>query len=212
MTAEENIKRLQDVMDSIEPNKITILTGSNGSGKSLIRKQICFRLAKKLKISDYRKLVAEVSMQKRTESVAEWDALSTCMHDLSWMPTSCSTFGLINDMFQVFLKEDASKRYLVIDEPEIGMSKETQLGFVSYLVNKIPDILRYTYGLLIITHSEVLVDALKDKAEFFNIDKDCTADEWLHREIVPVNLEELEKKSGELYHAILDYSKNKGNK
>ena len=30
MTVEENIKRLQTIMDSIKPNKITVLTGSNG--------------------------------------------------------------------------------------------------------------------------------------------------------------------------------------
>ena len=83
MTVEENIKRLQTIMDSIKPNKITVLTGSNGSGKSLIRKQLCFRLSKKIENSDYRRLVAEVSMQKRTESVADWGALSTCMHDVS---------------------------------------------------------------------------------------------------------------------------------
>lgn len=209
MTVEENIKRLQTIMDSIKPNKITVLTGSNGSGKSLIRKQLCFRLSKKIENSDYKRLVAEVSMQKRTESVADWGALSTCMHDVSWLPTSCSTYDLIDSMFHTFLKEDAAKRYLIIDEPEIGMSKEAQLGLVNYLVKMIPDILKYTYGLLIITHSEVLVDALKDKAEFFNIDKDCTAEEWLNRELVPLDLEELQKKSNELYHAILDYKKNK---
>ena len=148
-------------------------------------------------------------MQKRTESVADWGALSTCMHDVSWIPTSCSTYDLINSMFNTFLKEDSSKRYLIIDEPEIGMSKEAQMGLATYIVNKIPDILKYTYGLLIITHSEVLVDALKDKVEFFNIDKECTAEEWLNREIVPLDLEELAKKSNELYHAILEYSKEK---
>ena len=209
MTVEENIKRLQTIMDSIKPNKITVLTGSNGSGKSLIRKQLCFRLSKKIENSDYRRLIAEVSMQKRTESVADWGALSTCMHDVSWVPTSCSTYDLINSMFNTFLKEDSSKRYLIIDEPEIGMSKEAQMGLATYIINKIPDILKYTYGLLIITHSEVLVDALKDKVEFFNIDKDCTAEEWLNREIVPLDLEELAKKSNELYHAILEYSKEK---
>ena len=117
MTVEENIKRLQTILDSIKPNKITVLTGSNGSGKSLIRKQLCFRLSKKIENSDYRRLVAEVSMQKRTESVADWGALSTCMHDVSWIPTSCSTYDLINSMFNTFLKEDSSKRYLIIDEP-----------------------------------------------------------------------------------------------
>lgn len=209
MNTDAQIKRLQYIMENIEPNKITILTGSNGSGKSLIRKQLCFRLSKKIKDADYRKLVAEVSMQRRTEQVPEWGALSSCMHDSSWSPTSCSTYHLIKTMFNTFLKEDSSKRYLVIDEPEIGMSKESQLGLVNYLVSKIDDILKYTHGLLIITHSEVIVDALKDKAVFLNTDKDCSVEEWLNRELVPVDLEELEEDSNNLFHAIEDYSRNK---
>jgi predicted ATPase len=107
-----------------------------------------------------------------------------------------------------FLKEyNSSKRYLIIDEPEIGMSKESQLGFVTYLKERIPDILKYTYGLLIITHSEMIVNALKDEAVFLNMDKDCTADEWINREIIPTDFEKLENDYYELFQAINNYSK-----
>lgn len=207
MTAEERIKRIQHVMDSIEPGEITLLTGSNGSGKSLVRKQICFRLARKIPGANYAKLTADVSMQRRTESNPELGALSTIMHDDSETPTSCSTYHLITTMMNAFLNEDGSKRYLIIDEPEIGMSKESQLGLMQYLNTKIDDILRYTYGLLVITHSDVIVNALKDRAVFLNMDTDCTADEWLNREIIPVDLEKLENESYDLYRAINDYSK-----
>ena len=207
MTVDERIARIQHVMDSIEPGKITLLTGSNGSGKSLVRKQVCFRLSRKIPGSNYAKLTADVSMQRRTESNPEWGALATIMHDDGETPTSCSTYHLITTMMNTFLNEDGSKRYLIIDEPEIGMSKESQLGLMQYLNTKIDDILKYTYGLLVITHSDVIVNALKDRAVFLNMDTDCTADEWLNREIIPVDLEKLENESYDLYRAINDYSK-----
>lgn len=50
----------------------------------------------------------------------------------------------------------------------------------------------------------------KDEAMFLNMDKDCTADEWLNREIVPTDFEALAKNSTELFHAIRDYGKKKG--
>lgn len=207
MTTDERIERIQHVMNSIEPGKVTLLTGSNGSGKSLVRKQIRFRLSRKIPGSNPAKLTADVSMQRRTESNVGLGALCCIMHDDADTPTSCSTYNLIKTMMDTFLKEDNSKRYLIIDEPEIGMSKESQLGLMQYLSTKIDDVLKYTHGLLIITHSDVIVNALKDKAVFLNMDTDYTVDEWLNRKIVPVDLEQLEKESDDLYRAINNYSK-----
>lgn len=209
---EKKIERLQHIMDEIEPGKITILTGPNGSGKSLVRKQLCFRLAKKTPVERYEKLVAEISMQKRTELNPEMGGLSAMWHDASWEPTGCSTYYLIKSLFKTFLNKNSSKRYLIIDEPEIGMSKEAQMGLVNYIRSKLDDVLKYTYGLLIITHSDVIVEGLKDKSVFLNIEKDCTADEWLHRELIPMDLEVLEEESSNLFKAIEKYSREKKKK
>lgn len=209
-TVNERVTRIQHILASIEPNRVTILTGSNGSGKSLVRKQCCFGLSRKLPGTDPLKLTADVSMQRRTENDPYLGAMCAFMHDDSDDPTSCSTYRFINTLFNSFLKEDVKKRYLIIDEPEIGMSKESQLGFIMYLKDRIPEVLNHSYGLLIITHSEIIVEALKDEAMFLNMDKDCTADEWLNREIVPTDFEVLAKDSTELFHAIRDYGKKKG--
>lgn len=205
---DSKIERIINITERVEPNKLTILTGSNGSGKSLVRKQLCFKLANKIEGADYKKLVVDVSMQRRTETHAHLGAMCNFMHDDPWNPTSISTYVFIETLFNSFLTDAKDKRYIVIDEPEIGMSKESQLGFVAYLLNKLPEVMTKTHGIMLITHSECLVEALKDKAVFLNMDKDITADEWINREIIPTDLEQLSEDSHELYLAIEERLKN----
>lgn len=205
MNTDDKIKNIVRVMDAIEPGKLTLLTGSNGSGKSLVRKQICFRLARKIGNVDPRKIVVNVSMQLRTETNPNLGAMCEFMHDDPEDPTSLTTYSLINTLFNSFANEDnKSNKYLVIDEPEIGMSKESQLGFVKWLKEKLPAVLPNTYGMLIITHSEIIVEELKNMSVFLNMDSDCTADEWLNREIIPTDFEKLANDSRALYQAILN--------
>lgn len=207
---EKQIERIRDIMEKIEPNKLTILTGSNGSGKSLIRKQVCFRLARKIPGTDPRHLTVDVSMQGRTETRSELGALCTFMHDDPDDPTSAYTYYLVKTLIRSFVEEKGhSKRYLIIDEPEIGMSEEAQLGFVEWLRTKLDVIMAETYGLMIITHSRSIVEALKGISVFINMDGIETADEWLNRKIVPMDLEELKKNARELYLAIQNYSGEK---
>ena len=53
---ESKVNSIIDVIHRIEPNRVTILTGSNGSGKSPIRKQLCFKLADKIDGADKREI------------------------------------------------------------------------------------------------------------------------------------------------------------
>ena len=205
----EHINRLLDVIDKIEVGKLTILTGSNGSGKSLIRKQLCFKLANKVPNGDYRTITADVSMQRRTESNSSLGAMGSFMHDDPWNPTSLSTFQFMETLFNTFNKNEGKKRYLIIDEPEIGMSKESQLGFINWFKAQLPSLLENTLGIMVITHSELIVEHLKEMAIFLNIDKDCTADEWINREIIPTDFEKLAEESHELYLAVLNNNKDK---
>lgn len=206
---EEHINRILDIIDKVEIGKLTILTGSNGSGKSLIRKQLCFKLANKVDGADYRSITADVSMQRRTESNLNLGAMGGFMHDDPWNPTSLSTFQFIETLFNTFNKNDEHKRYLIIDEPEIGMSKESQLGFINWFKKQISSLLENTLGIMLITHSELIVEQLKELAVFLNIDSDCTADEWINREIIPTDFEKLAEDAHELYLAVLNNGKNK---
>lgn len=208
---ESKVNRIVDVIHRIEPNRVTILTGSNGSGKSLIRKQLCFKLANKIDGADYRHLTVDVSMQRRTESNPYLGAMANFMHDDAENPTSLSTFQFIETLFRSFVNERDDKRYIIIDEPEIGMAKESQLGFVIWLKKQIPTLLTKTYGLLIITHSELIVEQLKelDIVDFLNMDSDCSADEWINREIIPTDFEKLAEDSHKLYLALNESAKSK---
>lgn len=200
---DDKIDNIIEVTDKIKPNELTILVGENGSGKSMVRKQMNFAMKRLFPDRDIQKLTASVSMQKRTETAPEFGALCTAFHDLEWLPTSISTYNLIQGLFETFKDPSKDKRYIIIDEPEIGMSRESQMGIALYLLKNLPLILENSLGLLIITHSEDIVKILKDNGTFINLNNNTmTADEWLNREVVPTDFDLLEKDSNELFQGI----------
>jgi len=48
----DHIDRIIDVAESIEPGKVTILTGRNSSGKSVVRKLLGLRMMEKLSLNE----------------------------------------------------------------------------------------------------------------------------------------------------------------
>ena len=62
--------------------------------------------------------------------------------------------------------------FIVLDEPEIGASKEVQKAFAKYINNFYEDIHdnNKCYGLLVITHSDEMIKNLKCD-NFLNIQK-----------------------------------------
>lgn len=188
------------VMNEVEKDKLTILTGFNGSGKSLIRKQLGFKLGIKIR---------SVSMQMRTESNENLGALSTMMHDCSWIATSVSTYDLVKALLDNHSKSKYEV-YLVIDEPEIGMSYEVQKAFGNYLRKKVKEVLPNVRGIMVITHSKYVVEALKDEGEFVNLNREykkVTAGEWLSRVVGDVDLEEELKWTEGLFKTVQRRSK-----
>lgn len=92
-----HIDNIIDICKSIPMDKITILTGGNAMGKSLIRKQLSFTVSREKNVP-INKSVASISMQLRTEDRGEsWSALGSCMHDLPWTSTSEHTVHLLNN-------------------------------------------------------------------------------------------------------------------
>ena len=206
---DDHITRLIDVAESIKPNKLTILTGSNGNGKSFIRKLMNSKMGEKYPDRDARKIVTEVSMQKRTDTnnPLMGTGFGFTFFDNPKFPTSISTYNLIWRLLRscAASKEKGCKSYLIIDEPEIGMSEESQLGTALYLKGKLPEILENSLGLMIITHSKTIVKELKESADFIYTDCEMTDDEWLDRDIIATDFEELEKQSMELMHRLNDW-------
>jgi predicted ATPase len=91
LSIENRIEIIRNYMKQIEPDKITILTGSNSSGKSLIQQQLAFKLAKELDSSP-RKLTIDVSMAKRTTSNPDLDVLTSFIADDPTEPTSLASY------------------------------------------------------------------------------------------------------------------------
>lgn len=188
---EQHIDNLVDIVNDIDINEITILTGSNASGKSLVRRLLQPTLTKKL---GRKIIIPHSSMQLRTEVNSSMGALSSASHDLSWLATSDSTIGMIK---RVLAHEGD---YHVIDEPELGVGEELQLGLIDFINDKIKQFKLENKGILIITHSRLIVSKLNHDV-FINIDG-MNYDEWLNRIAIKRSLEEFEVSSRELFKCI----------
>jgi ABC-type Mn2+/Zn2+ transport system ATPase subunit len=197
MNYEKQIERIRETAKKVSLDKVTVLTGKNGSGKSLIRKLVGFYLAEKLGLDRTTHVAAATSLQQRTESRPEFSAFSSAMHDDATNPTSLETFEHIKKLLKVCTVDN--KRFLVVDEPEIGMGEEMVAALVDWLNKIFNPIPENCYGVLVITHNRYIVENLK--SEFLNLEG-MTREEWLKRKIVPVILEEFATDSLELYRAI----------
>lgn len=197
-------KRLQDTFQDLNVEGVTILTGNNGSGKSLIRKQLPFAFQKLYELEDISKTrgwILSTSMDARTSSNPEWGALSSIMNDTSWIATSQNTFHSINSMLKAVETSDKCK-YIVIDEYEIGCSEETIIALAEFINKKIQKLLedKKIIGAMIITHSRLGLEHIKFD-HFVNLEGK-TYEEWKNREIIPTDLEELD--ANELFYFIRD--------
>ena len=199
-----HVDRIVELCKEVPLHKVTILTGGNACGKSVIRKQLALIIPDKLDdegISHGKSTVASASMQLRTENRPEWGAFSDITHDMPWSATSDATLNMINQLF----RNSSDPRFLIIDELEIGMSEELQIGFCNMLNKKLPELLEKNFGIMVITHSRHVVNTLNHD-NFMNIEG-MTEDEWINREIVPIDPEDLEKWADELFKTIRDRSK-----
>lgn len=191
-TSQETLDQWNRIVDvfkkiSVKKGQISILTGKNGSGKSFLRGQLISKVKKDLGKDA---VLGHASMALRTGSNPSMGALSGMARDLPWLATSNSTLHTIRMVYNT-LKNSNQDSYMVIDEPEIGCSEETELA-LSLWLNDLFAEWKPIGGVLIITHSKHIVKNIKfDK--FYSLDGYTTVDEWLNRPIVPTNLDELEK-------------------
>lgn len=177
-TPEQQWERIGDIMHDIPLREATLLTGRNGSGKSLLRSQINFRVKEEL---GEKVRVVHASMALRTGSFPGMGALSGMTRDLDWLPTSLCTIRCIE-------KLPAEGNYVVIDEPEIGCGEETVVALTSWLKEWLSQC--GALGSMVITHNRHTATHL-DHDAFFNLDGYKTLQEWLDREIVPTDLDAL---------------------
>ena len=209
MDVKTQMENIYNVKDNIKLHQSTILVGNNGSGKSVVRKLLSLTIDKLTKNKEAK--VKQISMETRTGTDCCGMHL---MADASWEPTSCHTYDLTKSLFKSCFEDDEYKDkklipyYFIIDELEIGMSRESQLAMCNYIKELIPDINKRSYGLLIITHSEFVVEQLKNVCNFMDLNNpNITADEWINRDIVATDFEQLEEDTHELFQALLPSKK-----
>ena len=203
MKVEEQYDRIVDVYESIPlDGTISVLTGSNGSGKSLVRKQLNFR-AKKAKKGGR---VVHTSMELRTGLHSNMGGLGVMVRDSEWNPTSYETFVHIETAIR-----SLHGYYLCLDEIEIGCAVETVMGIVKWLNENLRAGIEDSLGCLVITHSHHVVENL-DFDHFFNMDRDETAEEWLNRKIVPTDMDALKNDSMALFRFVTAHSKKRGSR
>ena len=201
MTPAEQFEKIIDAYQAIKlDGTITILTGSNGSGKSLIRNQLFSRVRDEIR-PDAK--IIHASQELRTQINSNLGGLSMFAHDLGHLPTSIQTIDNIRKATETAAR---SANYLVIDEPEIGCGEETVLALVDWLNDNILNRDDLPYGILIITHSRHMVAGLNHD-EFLNLDGFESAEDWLNRPLVKTNLEALQ--ANELYDYIQANSRKK---
>ena len=184
----KHIDHLISIAESINTKEITLLTGLNASGKSLIRKMVRESLCKEL---GRKPKFIHASQELRTTSNR---AFSSFAHDLEWLATSKNTIHILE---QCLKHKDCD--YLVLDEPEIGMGEELQLGLVEWLNEELSN---RSHGVLIICHARLMVKSLKVDS-FINIEG-MTRNKWLNREVIPYNIEEFKVRSSMLFEAVRD--------
>lgn len=215
---QDKVRKLVEIIEDIDTEGISILTGSNGGGKSMIRQQFALKYKNgKIKNPNKRKCKS-ISMQLRTSTNPAFGALSSAMLDNEASPTSLNTFNLIQGVFQASglykeIKEGevealSETGYIILDEPEIGMAEETVTALVLWLFKHISLLKREKIGLMIITHSRLLVDMFLAHSiennyslNFYNLDN-LSIEEYVdkNRVIIPTDLELL--KSNYMFDAI----------
>jgi predicted ATPase len=199
MNYEEQLDAILKVLEAIPMDgSISVLTGKNGTGKSLIRKQLSFRSRKA-----NGQPVVHASMELRTGMHSHLGGLGALLRDTDWSATSYSTIHTIK-----MAMKSVRGGYLCLDEIEIGLGEETIRGLVKWLNINLRNAVKESLGCLVITHSRFVVRNLKFD-HWFNLDGYATPKEWLGRKIVPTDLEKLNKDSLELFRLVNDRSKKK---
>lgn len=198
--AQEAYENILDALDQIKTGHVTILTGDNGTGKSLIRKVLCSSLRNQE--NDDTIKIADISMEKRTGLHAGLGGGGVFLRDVEWVATSDNSLS-----FLYSLLNSAKDRYLVLDEPELGMSQDLQKSIGIYLSKRIPETMKENRGVLIITHSREFVRSLSVEHVFVNLQKK-SEEEWLNESAKEIDLDDFRKKCDALFNLLRDHLKS----
>lgn len=172
--------------------KLCLIIGPNASGKSLLRKLIHnFYI-------DHEIGLITLSQSARCQSGIERAVIYGSEADDS---TGYNSVNALCGVSRTVHKREKPVGIL-IDEPEIGCSEETQAAIGCYIRDYIVPA-NNLHSLYIITHSRHVVKMLLPlNPSWCSMEVDTTLESWLDREIIPTNLETMKEKSQERWRFI----------
>ena len=186
--------------------KLCIITGINGSGKSLLRKVI------HANYSNRNIFLMHLSQEGRCRSEIFRSMIYGNEEDDSTGYNSVRIFR--KSLEQTRTKTETSG--LLIDEPEIGCGEEVQLAMGMHLASSMEGLISnvHVHGVYVVTHSRLFVQPLMHlNPSWIRLGDDMTLANWMNRSVQPASLEEVEERCRKGYHVvkeILDKLKKKG--
>jgi len=178
---------LINLQNSSMSGRVVVVVGSNACGKSLFRKAINQKLSENEDL-----FVTHFSQEGRSKGGFERIFLYGSESDES------TGYLTVSSLIRNFNKDRNSPWVTICDEPEIGLSEESQSGLGIWLHDKMEkDTLSNLLGIVVITHSRHIVSALSKCKEFIFLDLDglySTHKEWLERKILPIRPETIKTK------------------
>ena len=175
-------------------SKLLIITGDNASGKSYVRKLICFALKKYSKIEPM-----HVSQQGRcTEGFMRAFMYGDESYESTGVISCKAVEGGINTC-----KSRENPHCIIWDEPDIGLSDDYAAGMGVKLREFIEGLPELTWGVVISTHSKVMVQQLVElDPSHLRLGGCPDLKAWLESKPTPKSLEELAERSHAVFRAI----------
>ncbi len=161
---------------------VLIVVGQNGAGKSMLRRMLAVG-GRERKID-----VCDFSQERRC---AGGITSSFIYGAENYESTGYITLRGFRTSFNEPPKAD---RLYMWDEPEIGLSEETQLGLVKLIRGAMEPPAEHLLGCVFMTHSRLFVRGFLDYPRLAFIDLDGkynTATEWVERAVVAADMEEV---------------------
>ncbi len=177
--------------------KLCIITGPNTAGKSLLRKIIHSRY------SDRKMEYMSVSQEQRCSSKGLQRLMVYGTEE-----DESTGYNSVKMLLKAIQTGHAREKpfAIMLDEPEIGCSDETQAG-IGLKVAKEIDRMSNLHSFYIITHSRQLVKSLlagmENEPTHWRLSDDrMSLSDWVKREVVPTDLESLLADGKEKWHAV----------
>jgi hypothetical protein len=187
-------------------SNVAVLLGENASGKSFVRKcasSICHGLEVEF---------IGISMQMRSEGGF---ARAFVFGDEGWEATGVISIKTVLNGIRTCRGRDTD-HVMCWDEPDLGLSDSAAASVGAAIAEFVRNPGKHTKAILVATHNRQVVEqlaGLDPHYVYLGDNAPATLQDWLHRPIVPVDLEALSTQMMDRWRAIsaiIDGKKKKG--